>query len=236
MDQVGAKLLPFYLVIDVSYSMEGSKLDAANRIIPKIVDALARNPILSDKVRFGLIDFSHDAKVQLPLCDLLDPNVVLPSLGVRGTTSYSAAFTVLRTEIESNVAQLKADQFVVHRPTVWFISDGVPTDDEPVWRKAFTDLTSSRTYPNLIPCGVDSADKNVMGSLIHPPTGPKPMALYMMEEDFDPAKAITSMAEILISSMLASGYSLANGQSGTILPSRSEIPAGVTQYDADDFV
>lgn len=236
MDQTGAKLLPFYLVIDVSYSMGGDKLDSANRIMPSIIDALAKNPILSDKVRFGLIDFSDNAQVQLPLCDLLDPNLTLPGLSVRGGTDYSAAFTVLRQEIEANVAQLKADQYVVHRPTVWFISDGEPNDSEGGWRQAFAELTGSKMYPNFIPCGVDSADQQVMASLIHPSSGSKPMAMYMMDPGFDPAKAITAMAEILISSMLASGYSLASGQSGTVLPPKSDLPSGITQYDPDDFV
>lgn len=236
MDQSGAKLLPFYLVVDVSYSMVGDKLDSANRMLPSIVDALARNPILSDKVRFGMIDFSDDAQVRLPLCDLLDPSLQLPGLSVRGGTSFSAAFRTLKKEIESNVAQLKADQFVVHRPTVWFISDGAPGDAESQWRQAFSELTSSRMYPNFIPCGVDKADKNTMGSLIYPSTGTKPMAMYMMEPGFDAAQSITAVAEVLISSMLASGYSLASGQSGTVLPPRSDLPNGISQFDPDDFV
>jgi uncharacterized protein YegL len=237
MDQSGAKLLPFYLVIDVSWSMSlDGKLDSANKIMPQIVDALAQNPILSDKVRFGLIDFSDDAQVRLPLCDLLEPNLALPALSVRGGTSFSAAFSLLRKEIEANIAQLKADQYVVHRPTVFFISDGEPTDDDAAWRSAFSDLTSLRAYPNFIPCGVDKAEVNVMGSLIHPSSGPKKMALYMMDANFEPAKAITGMAEILISSMIQSGYSLAGGNTGTILPQKSNLPAGITQYDPDDFV
>jgi uncharacterized protein YegL len=236
-DQAGAKLLPFYLVIDVSWSMaQKQKLDSANQIMPTIVDALAQNPILSDKVRFGLIDFSDDAQVRLPLCDLLEPNLTLPALTVRGGTSYAAAFRTLRQEIESNIAQLKADQYVVHRPAVWFISDGEPTDKEADWRAAFADLTTSKAYPNFIPCGVDEADVKVMGSLIHPSSGPKQMALYMMEPNFQPAKAITAMAEILISSMIQSGYSLASGNTGTILPAKSNLPPGIKQYDPDDFV
>jgi uncharacterized protein YegL len=237
MDQAGAKLLPFYLVIDASWSMSGDKLEAANDIMPAIVDALAQNPILSDKVRFGLIDFAEDAQVRLPLCDLLDPNLALPALEVRGGTSYAAAFHALRQEIEANVAQLKADQFVVHRPTAWFITDGEPTDEEHEWRAAFADLTSSKAYPNFIPCGVDpAANRQVLGSLIHPSTGPKKMAMYSMDSGFQPAKAITAVAEILISSMIQSGYSLANGNTGTILPAKSSLPAGITQYDPDDFV
>jgi uncharacterized protein YegL len=237
MDQAGAKLLPFYLVIDVSWSMsQDRKLDSANGIMPAIVDALAQNPILSDKVRFGLIDFSDDAQVRLPLCDLLAPNLTLPALSIRGGTNYSEAFRTLRREIEANVAQLKADQYVVHRPAVWFISDGEPTDNEQEWRAAFAELTTSKTYPNFIPCGVDKAVKNVMGSLIHPSSGPKKMAMYMMDPGFDPAKAITGMAEILISSMISSGYSLAGGNTGTILPPQNQLPPGITQYDPDDFV
>lgn len=236
MDHSGAKLLPFYLVIDVSVSMAGDKLKAANNIMPAIIDALSENPILSDKVRFGLIDFSGDAQVRLPLCDLLDPNLSLPALTTRGSTSYAAAFSTLQREIEANVAQLKADQYVVHRPAVWFISDGEPTDGEAAWRKAYTDLTSSKAYPNIIPCGVDKADLTVMGSLIHPSSGPKKMALYMMEPGHDPAKAITGMAEILISSMIQSGYSLAGGSTGTILPDPANLPSGIKQYDPDDFV
>ncbi|GIF73922.1 vWA domain-containing protein [Asanoa siamensis] len=237
MDHTGAKLLPFYLVIDVSWSMSlDGKLDAANAIMPSIVDALAQNPILSDKVRFGLIDFSDTAQVRLPLCDLLDPNLTLPALSVSGGTSFGAAFTTLKREIEANVAQLKADQYVVHRPTVWFISDGEPTDEESSWRPAFAELTQSKMYPNFIPCGVDKADVNVMGSLIHPASGPKKMALYMMDPQFQAAKAITAMAEILISSMIQSGYSLAGGNTGTILPAKSSLPAGIQQYDPDDLL
>jgi uncharacterized protein YegL len=236
MEHTGAQLLPFYVVVDVSISMQGRKLDAANEILPQIVDALAQNPILSDKVRFGLIDFSDDASVRLPLCDLLEPNLALPGLAVRGGTSYAAAFGLLRREMDANIAQLKGDGYVVHRPAVWFISDGAPTDPEPVWRQAFTDLTTAKAYPNLIPCGVDQADVQVMGSLIHPATGSKQMAMYMMEQHTDPAKAITGMAEILISSMIQSGYSLAAGGTGTILPSKSSLPAGIKQYDPDDFV
>ena len=39
-------LLPFYLVVDVSYSMMGDKIGAANQILPSVADALAKNPIL----------------------------------------------------------------------------------------------------------------------------------------------------------------------------------------------
>ncbi|AXX28277.1 hypothetical protein APASM_0912 [Actinosynnema pretiosum subsp. pretiosum] len=231
------KLLPFYVVVDVSLSMTGDKLKQANEIMPRIIDALMDSPILADKVRFGLIDFSDEARVRLPLCDLLDDSVTLPSLEVRGVTSYAAAFRLLRTEIESNVKQLKADGFLVHRPAVFFISDGEPTDQEGDWRSAFRDLTDGfPVYPNLVPCGVDDADPKTLAVLIHPASGPKAMQMYLMQEGVNPAAAIASITEILISSVVSSGQSMAQGSSGLLLPDRADLPAGISAYDAGDFV
>jgi uncharacterized protein YegL len=241
MSEEKAKLLPFYLVIDVSYSMQGEKLEAANKVMPTLIDAMARNPILSDKVRFGLIDFSDDAQVLLPLCDPLDDNLTLPSLSVRGATSYAAAFHTLRQEIEKDVNQLKGDGYAVHRPAVFFISDGIPTDEDAVWRGSFHDLTEYdrqsgvgfAMYPNMVPCGV-GADPRVLQQLIHPATGAKQMRMYLMKDDTDPADAIRAMAEILVTSVVNSGNSMANGSSGIVLPEDSELPAGISSFGAED--
>jgi uncharacterized protein YegL len=232
MDQ--GKLLPFYLVADVSYSMSGRKLAALNQVLPSMLDALVMNPILSDKIRVGLIDFSDDARVRLPLCDPLDENLTLPQLSVRGGTSYAAAFRLLRQEIESNVKQMKVDGFQVHRPAVFFLSDGNPTDSDSERRAAFLDLTGVPAYPNIIPCGVDEADPQVLQSLIHPGSGHKAMRMYLMDKGEDAAKAISAISEILISSVIASGHSMASGSSGVLLPDDEDLPAGITAYGADD--
>ncbi|SER23167.1 Uncharacterized conserved protein YegL, contains vWA domain of TerY type [Lentzea xinjiangensis] len=237
MESEKAKILPFYVLIDVSASMSGDKLDQANRIMPQVVDALAEAPILADKVRFCVIDFGSDAQVRLPLCDVLDQHSSLPSLTIRGATSYAAAFRLLRSEIEVNVKQLKADGYLVHRPAVFFISDGEPTDPEHEWRTAFQDLTAGfPTYPNFVPCGVDSANPRTLATLIHPASGPKQMQMYLMEKGQNPADAIAAIAEILISSMLASGQSMAQGSSGMILPAKQDLPAGISAHSSDDFV
>src|SRR3954464_12931570 len=78
-------VLPFYLLCDVSASME-SDIATLNSALFRIRDALAMEPVLSDKVRFGVIDFSDDARVVVPLGDFAD--VTLPSvpLSVRGAT------------------------------------------------------------------------------------------------------------------------------------------------------
>jgi uncharacterized protein YegL len=225
-------LLPFYLVIDVSYSMSGDKLDTANTILPEVCDSLAKNPILNDKVRFGMIDFSDDAREVLPLCDV-STVAQLPRLTVRGGTSYGAAFKFLRRQLEKDVAQLKADGFKVHRPAVFFLSDGEPTDN---WKDDFEALTEYdpaagkgfKYHPVVVPCGVESADRDVMRELVHPLTKSK---LYMMKAGGDAAAAIKAMAEVLISSVLASGQSAMHGNAGFILPSAGQVPSDLDVED-----
>jgi uncharacterized protein YegL len=240
MQSDGQKILPFYLVVDVSASMTGDRMTALNNVVPQLVDALARDPILSDKVRFALIDFSEDARVRLPLSDLLDPALVIPRLEERSMTSYVAALKLLRTEIVANVDLLKADEFEVHRPAVFLVSDGVPDHNED-WQPAFEELTSYdpatgdgfRMFPNIIPIGVGDADGAVMQRLIHPATGKRAMKMYLMDHGFDPAKAITAVAEVLVASVIQSA-SAPSGGSTLRLPNDMDLPAGLTAYGPDD--
>jgi uncharacterized protein YegL len=225
-------LLPFYLVVDVSYSMSGDKLKQANDVTPQLADALAKNPILNDKIRFGLIDFSDDARVVLPLSDMSAQNS-LPGLSIRGGTNFGAAFQLLRTQVDADVAQLRADGYKVHRPAVFFLTDGEPGDD---WRADFQALTQYdaktgsgfKYYPVIVPFGVGGANRDIMRQLVHPLSKSK---LYMMSDGADPAAAIKAMAEILISSVLASGQSVGEGGSGLVLPDKSQLPADIDVED-----
>lgn len=237
-----AKLLPFYLVCDVSYSMvESGALEEANHILPALVQALEKDPIICDKVRFGVIDFSDDARVLLPLCDLLE-QTSLPALEGRKNTSYKAAFELLKGEIERNVNQLKADGYAVHRPAVFFLSDGAPTDPEPEWQAAFQALTAydkasgqgNRMYPNIIPFGLQGCDPQMLQQLIHPKTPPeRAMRLFLAEQDQTPASAVTKMAKLLVASVIQSSTGLAQGSNGIVLPKPEE---GLKSYGADDDV
>jgi len=242
MGQNGAIVLPSYLVIDVSQAMahEGM-LDAANAIVPAVADTLARNPALADKVRFGLIDFAGTACVRLPLCNVRQPTVDPPTLVVRDEISrdgisYVAAFTVLQREIETDVARLKADGYAVRRPMVWFVSGAEPTDDPVDRQAAFERLIASKAYPNVIPCGIGSARADTLAALVHPAAGTSRMSMYLAEPGFQPAKVITGIAELIISSMIRSGYGMAHGGAGVILPDEEDSPPGTARYEPGDFV
>ncbi|MCA0438517.1 MAG: VWA domain-containing protein [Actinobacteria bacterium] len=237
-----AKLLPFYLVCDVSYSMvESGALEECNRILPSLVQALEKDPIICDKVRFGVVDFSDDARVLLPLCDLLE-QTSLPNLVGRKNTSYKAAFDLLKAEIERNVTQLKADGYQVHRPAVFFLSDGAPTDPPAEWTASFEALTAydkasgtgNRMYPNIIPFGLQGCDPQVLQQVIYPKNPPeRAMRLFLAEQDQTPASAVTKMAKLLVASVIQSGSGLAAGGTGIVLPKAED---GVKSFSADDDV
>src|SRR5262245_19333847 len=108
MSDDGIQILPFYLVADASYSMtHDGKIDTLNQLLPQLRDELTRNPVVGDMVRFGLIDFSDDATVVLPLADIRSVEV-LPLVTPRGGTSFAAAFALLKQQIDQDYAQLKA--------------------------------------------------------------------------------------------------------------------------------
>ena len=140
----------------------------------------------------------------------------------------------------ANVDLLKADDFEVHRPAVFLVSDGVPDHNED-WQPAFEELTSYdpatgdgfRMFPNIIPIGVGDADGAVMQRLIHPATGKRAMKMYLMDHGFDPAKAITAVAEVLVASVIQSA-SAPSGGSTLRLPNDTDLPAGLTAYGPDD--
>lgn len=238
--QSKAKILPFYLVVDVSYSMiEDGKMDTANTLVEELKNALIEHPVIADKVRFGVIDFSDDAQVVLPLCDL-SMQEHDASFSARGSTSYVAAFRTLRSQIQQDVSQLKADGFDVHRPAAFFISDGEPTDDPAAWREAFEQLTAydkaTRSgfpyYPNVVPFGI-GARPETLQELIHPRSRSKS---YFMKDGANAAEALRQMAEILVASTLLSGASVGNGGGGFVLPDDDDLGDDLVAADYGDYL
>lgn len=227
-------VLPFYVVVDVSYSMtmpqknsaDGrTPLQAGNDIVKEVKSALDVAPILSDKIRFSLVDFSDDAQVVIPMCDLsrVETNDI-PVLAPRGGTSFAAAFTLLKQQISIDVAQLKADGHKVYRPAVFFLTDGEPSESDAVWKAAFSALTdpSFKERPNVIPFGVADAQKTTLDQLVFPQGK---MRSFLAKGD-DPSAAIRQMSEKLIGSVLASANSIHSaGTSGGFI---------LTEEDEDD--
>ncbi len=243
MTDEGIQILPFYLVADASYSMsQDNKIDTLNQLLPELRDELVRNPVVGDMVRFGLLDFSDDATVVMPLTDVRTVEV-LPALAPRGGTSFVAAFKLLRQQIDSDYALLKADGFTIKRTTAVLLSDGAPTDDESAWRQAFDELTrydpethdGNRLFPNLIPIGIGDCDREILGELRYRKEGSAAMPAMYMSDGGNPAKAIAELIPLLIRSIVNSSLAQAEGgdDQGAASKAMATTLAGAEGFDVE---
>ncbi len=222
---VVGQVLPMYFVGDESHSMAGDPIAAVNQGLVDLRDEVAKHPLIGKKVRFGIITFAETAQTRLELSELSE-DLVLPTLSPRGRgTSYASALEALRQTIPADVALLKGNGYQVHRPSVFFLSDGLPTEKAEKWQACLADLKdpSFRERPNILAFGVGDADPEVIGQLAS-----SPRYGFMMTQGASTAGAIAEFATSMLNSMVASAERLDRGDH-TI---EFEKPEGFVQLDA----
>ena len=161
-ETAGNAVLPFYILCDESASMDANGgIDAVNRGLPELHATIAGDPLASDKYRIGLITFSDIAEELLPLTNLSDVHP-MPGLMEKPMSNYGEAFNLLRVVISRDIANMKSQGIQVYRPSVFFITDGDPTDDWEANHHALTDKNVNPQAPNIIACGVAGANPVVM--------------------------------------------------------------------------
>jgi uncharacterized protein YegL len=223
--QVIGQVLPMYFVGDESHSMRGDPIAAVNQGLIDLRDEVAKHPLIGKKVRFGIITFADTAETRLQLSEL-NEDLVLPALSPRGRgTSYASALEALRQTIPADVALLKSTGYQVHRPSVFFLSDGQPTDKADRWRARLDELKDPgfRERPNVLAFGVGDADPAVIRELAS-----SPRYGFMMTEGASTAGAIAEFAASMLNSMVASAERLDRGEQ-TI---EFEKPEGFVTLDA----
>lgn len=165
-------LLPVYLVLDTSYSMqdEDGRFNAALSFLPKLLSTMTASAALSDKIRVEVITFDEEARVDLALGGLNEveewiirnrKNPIIPD---GDCTCYGKAFEKLASEIQIGVRQIQSekvgdDSYKAYRPVVFFITDGEPNDEVSERNKSFEKLTNKNFEyrPNIICVGVGEA-------------------------------------------------------------------------------
>ncbi|PWI09044.1 hypothetical protein DIZ27_18895 [Streptomyces sp. NWU339] len=219
------QLLPFYVVCDESGSMAGDGVDTINSALPELHHEISTNPSVADKTRFALIGFSTQASVLQPLADLSELTQ-LPSLSAGGVTSFGAAFQLVKDTIEKDVAALKAEGHDVYRPVVFFLSDGIPTDEG--WRTALNDLNAFRYAPKIIAFGISDADAATITEVAN-------FKAFIQKDDdsITPAIALREFASSLTRSIVNSATSMAaQGGEGFQLQVDEQVP-GFTSLSLD---
>ena len=144
----------------------------------------------------------------------------------------------MREQIDLDVATLKAGNlFKVHRPAVFFLTDGVPTDNAHEWQAAFEELAGEGNHarPNFIPFGVQDADKSVLDQLARYKTkeGQQPRS-FVQSKEITASAAINSMLTMLTNSIVQSAQNLA--ESATAGQFHLPDPGDDDSADVDDWL
>lgn len=196
-------LLPVYVLADESYSMKSHEGEL-NAGMTSLYEALRAEPMIAAKVRLTVLGFSDDVIVRMPLADVRN-EVQLPKLAIRSGTNYHAAFQDLISRIPNDIRSLKSGGYMVHRPAVFFLSDGQPNNGR--WVKSHETLTNKSATlgaPNIIACGI--------GGEVEPATivqvATQPHFAFVSVPGTDLGKAIAEFFIALTASVIQSGRSL----------------------------
>jgi uncharacterized protein YegL len=182
----------------------GPNVDELNAGLASLQDALQRESFAAAKVRLSVIGFSETAFTYLEPADLrlLD---MMPQLTAQGLTSYASAFAQLAYRISVDIPSLKAQGYIVHRPAVFFLTDGLPNRNED-WRSARSKLLAQPAAPNILAFGIGDADAGTVCEV-----ATKPNFAFVAARGVDTGAAISEFITSLTQSVISSGHALAGG-------------------------
>jgi uncharacterized protein YegL len=199
-------VLPIYFVADESGSMAGD-IDELNAGLVSLLDTLQGESMAAAKVRLCIIGFADDARCYLEPADLRNLEE-MPKLSARGMTSYGAVFRELFSRIPRDVARLKSEGYIVNRPAVFMLTDGVPNAGDG-WESVYRDLVSEGfgQRPNILVFGVGDANADVVSQV-----ATKAEYAFIAAAGVDTGSAIAEFIKALTQSVVSSGQALASGQ------------------------
>ena len=206
MSDVKGKVLPIYFVADESGSMS-DVIGELDKGLVELHEKLNLESLTASKVRLAVFGFSDEPVKHLDMSDLREvPS--MPSFKARGGTAYGNIFTELKTQIPNDVSALKADGYQVHRPAVFFLTDGQPTD-RGKWEEPLNELTSKdfSAHPNIVAFGIGQAEAETILRV-----ATKDEFAFVAAEGTDAGTAIVEFSQKLTESIVYSGQALAEGR------------------------
>ncbi|MEV8450709.1 MULTISPECIES: hypothetical protein [unclassified Streptomyces] len=199
-------LLPAYVLADESGSMAPYEEDLSRGVI-SLCEGLRAEPMVAAKLRLAVLGFSDDVEVRLAVADMRH-ETSLPKIEIRGLTNYHAVFDDLLGRIPSDIQWLRGEGYKVHRPVVFFLSDGQPTDGGS-WREPYgrlVDRARTPTAPNIVACGIGDAEARTMVEV-----ATRPEFAFVAKPGTDIGQAIAEFFHALTASLVASGNALNSG-------------------------
>jgi uncharacterized protein YegL len=206
----GQLVMPFYLTCDVSISMTND-MAALNDGLVRLRRKILADPLVNDVAYIAITTFSDIAKVVMPLGRMSEHPV--PVLSPESGTNYGAAFRMLAQTIAQDTADLKARQFQVYRPCVFFLTDGEPLDSD--WQQTFVNTltydpatrTGMKGHPIFVPFGFRDAPEKVLRKLAYP----MDKAKWYHSRDNDVEETLQGIIGVIMQTVVTAGRTPGTG-------------------------
>ena len=117
------------LILDVSGSMLGVKIDTVNRALGKFRDIIREDSVTALRADIAIITFDDEAWVAQDFTNGTD--FAPPVLSVSGGTNYSKAVNLALDIIEARKQSYRDGGIAYYRSLAYFLTDGIPEDDSP---------------------------------------------------------------------------------------------------------
>ena len=118
------------LILDVSGSMAGAKIDTVNRALVKFRDIIREDSVTALRADVAVIAFDHEARVVRDFTN--GANFEAPALEVAGGTNYSKAVNMALDLIEARKQSYREGGVAYYRSLAYFLTDGCPIHDNDV--------------------------------------------------------------------------------------------------------
>jgi len=227
----GQLVIPFYLLCDVSSSMN-SIMPELSLAVSRLRRAIVAEPVVDDVAQVSIIVFSDTARVLVPMASMSESEI--PRFAAEGGTNYGSAFRLLAHSIEQDNAKLKEQGYRVFRPCAFFLTDGEPTDSD--WHITFRDTLTydARTgrglkaHPIFVPLGFRDASEIVLRQLAYPPNRGK----WYHAKNAAAESVLSEMLQFVMQTVITAGRSAVTGQP-TVMLQPPEAGSGILQGDSE---
>lgn len=149
-----AKPLPVILLLDVSSSMSGPKIENLNKAVENMLATFTQEEKMETEILVSVITFGNQVELHVPYKNA--SQVQWQALQANGTTPMGTALKMAKAMIEDKeITPSRA-----YRPTVVLVSDGQPNDS---WEKPLQDFIaegrSSKCDRMAMAIGQDAGEK-----------------------------------------------------------------------------
>lgn len=127
------KPLPIVLLLDISGSMSGNKIENLNKAVEDMLDTFAQEEKMETEILVSVITFGEEVELHVPYAK--PSQVQWKALEASGMTPMGTALRMAKAMIEDK----ETTPSRAYRPTIVLVSDGQPTDN---WEEPLEDFIS----------------------------------------------------------------------------------------------